>query len=324
MKFLIIGLGSMGKRRIRNLTALGETDIVGFDLREDRRAETVEKHGIPTFATVEEGLATGPDALVISTPPDAHMPYARLAVERGLHFFTEASVVDDDMQALVDQLEGSGLVGAPSCTLRFLPVITRFKQLLDDQAIGKPGAFTYHCGEYLPDWHPWEEVSEFYVGKVETGAAREIVPFELVWLTWLFGPVRNITALKGKRTDLPIDIDDVYQVIMEFESGVLGHMMIDVVARKYYREGRLVSEQGIIEWDCPGNLVRLYRAEDDSWQEFDESCDVPESFYVEELGAFVKAARGEGAYPYSYAEDLRILHWLYEAEANGGVIQDGS
>ena len=39
MKFLQIGLGSMGKRRIRCLQALGETGIVAFDPREDRREE---------------------------------------------------------------------------------------------------------------------------------------------------------------------------------------------------------------------------------------------------------------------------------------------
>ena len=37
MKFLQIGLGSMGKRRIRCLHALGHRDIVAFDPREDRR-----------------------------------------------------------------------------------------------------------------------------------------------------------------------------------------------------------------------------------------------------------------------------------------------
>ncbi len=48
MKFLIAGLGSMGKRRIRNLLALGERDIVGFDIRADRRQEALDRYGIRT------------------------------------------------------------------------------------------------------------------------------------------------------------------------------------------------------------------------------------------------------------------------------------
>ena len=48
LRFFIVGLGSMGKRRIRNLQANGEKDIVGFDIRPDRNAEAKEKYGIKT------------------------------------------------------------------------------------------------------------------------------------------------------------------------------------------------------------------------------------------------------------------------------------
>ena len=58
MKILIVGLGSMGKRRIRNLKRAGVTDIVGFDPREERRQEAEEKYGVKTVASFEEGLTT--------------------------------------------------------------------------------------------------------------------------------------------------------------------------------------------------------------------------------------------------------------------------
>ena len=40
LKIIVVGLGSMGKRRIRNLLKLGYCDIIGFDPRDDRRKET--------------------------------------------------------------------------------------------------------------------------------------------------------------------------------------------------------------------------------------------------------------------------------------------
>jgi len=57
MKFLVIGLGSMGKRRVRNLQALGMENIIGFDPRADRRAEAAEKYGIPVFASLDAAHA---------------------------------------------------------------------------------------------------------------------------------------------------------------------------------------------------------------------------------------------------------------------------
>lgn len=68
MKFLVVGLGSMGKRRVRNLQALGHAALAGFDLRADRRREAAEKYDIPVFDTFEAAVAAfKPDALVIST-----------------------------------------------------------------------------------------------------------------------------------------------------------------------------------------------------------------------------------------------------------------
>ncbi|SVD88881.1 uncharacterized protein METZ01_LOCUS441735, partial [marine metagenome] len=49
MTFLIVGLGSMGKRRIRNLRINGEEKIIGFDIRIDRRKEAETKYNIQTI-----------------------------------------------------------------------------------------------------------------------------------------------------------------------------------------------------------------------------------------------------------------------------------
>ena len=59
MKCLVIGLGSMGKRRIRCLKALGYTDITGYDTRQDRREETREKIFDPYFTTKKDGSGLG-------------------------------------------------------------------------------------------------------------------------------------------------------------------------------------------------------------------------------------------------------------------------
>lgn len=52
MRFLVIGLGSMGKRRVRCLKHLGYEMIVGFDLRDDRRMESEVKYNIKTFKDI--------------------------------------------------------------------------------------------------------------------------------------------------------------------------------------------------------------------------------------------------------------------------------
>jgi predicted dehydrogenase len=321
MRVLIVGLGSMGKRRVRNLLALTAGEVVAFDSREDRRQEAKTKYGIAVYKDFASAMAVGPDALVISTGPDLHMQYAHLALEANKPFFTEASVTDDGMADLIKKLSRKKLVGVPSCTMRFYPGPKKIKELIDGGRIGRVLAFTYHSGQYLPDWHPWEDYRKFYVARKETGACREIVPFELVWLVWAFGGIERLSCLMGKVGDLEVDIDDLYQILFRFQGGAIGHLMVDVLARPDVRHMRVVGTEGIIEWLAKENVIRASKMPDYSWENFplnqgtmEQQYVNPEEPYIEEMNRFLRAVRGEEPFGYTYEEDYQILQILYQTE----------
>jgi predicted dehydrogenase len=325
MKFLVSGLGSMGKRRIRNLQYLQAGEIIGYDPRADRRQEADIRYGIQTFGDFEQAMSTDPGVLIVSTPPDLHMHYARLAAQHHKHFFIEASVTDDGMDELRALCENTDLVAAPSCTMRFHPSVRVIKDVIGSGSIGPILTFTNHSGQYLPDWHPWEDYRSFYVARRETGACREIVPFELVWLTWVLGGVQTVSCLQGKLSTLDVDIDDVYQLLLRFTQGTLGHLLVDVISRVPYRTCRFISERGVIEWLWSDKRVRVFRADTGKWDDYPEPQAIPaegyiaaENMYIEEMRCFVRAVRGEAEYPYSLAEDQNILGLLYAAERSSG------
>src|SRR5579863_8854268 len=252
-----------------------------------------------------------------------HVGYGLEAVGRGISFFTEANVTDARMAELGARLAESQVVGAPSCTMRYYPGPRRIKALVDTGAIGRALAFTYQSGQYLPDWHPWESYKEFYASKRATGACREIVPFELCWLAELFGPVAALSCMKDRLGDLDADIDDIYQLLLRFESKVIGHLMVDVIARPAVRLFRLLGTAGTIEWDQSVKRLRCFGADDGSWREFslDGGAVEPgyihaEEPYVEETQAFLAAVRRERPWPYPFAEDERILRLLERAETS--------
>lgn len=322
MKFLVVGLGSMGKRRVRCLQALKAERVGGFDPREDRRAEAKEKYGIETFAKIEDALA-GVDALVISTPPDLHMVYARMAMENNKHFFCEASVTDDGMAEVMTMLKSKKVVAAPSCTMRFHPAVKIIKELVDKKSIGKLEAFSAHCGQWLPDWHPWEDYRTYYVSKRATGACREIVPFELTWLTWVLGDFQQVAGMRGKVSDLDADIDDIYQLLLRSNSGLYGHLMVDVLARYPNRSLRLIGSEGTIEWVADTKEVRLFTVQSGKWESFKEATSKveegysylsAEGMYIEEMQAYADACTGKKPFPMTMEDDHRVLETLYASE----------
>lgn len=321
MKAFVVGLGSMGKRRVRNLLALGVEEVIGFDARADRRAEAFQKYGITLVESFEAGLALRPDAVLISLPPDLHVTYARRSLAAGIPFFSEASVMLDGMDELLGDIQRTGLVAFPSCTMRYFPGPKTLKAICQGGRIGKPLLWQYQSGQYLPDWHPWEPITDFYVSKTETGGCREIVPFELCWLTDVFGPVASLTCQKAKLTDLPAPIDDVYQLQLRHGNGILGQLTVDVISRVPVRVARVLGTEGTVEWDADRNQVRLFSAAAQSWTAipFEEGTKEsgyinPEEPYISEISDFLSCVR-EGKQPaYTFQQDHGLLTTLYLAE----------
>jgi predicted dehydrogenase len=322
MKFLVVGLGSMGKRRVRNLQALGEQRIAGFDLRDDRRGEAASKYGIATFASFDEAIATfAPDALVISVSPESHMHYAWQGLERGLSCFIEASVVEAErILALSEVVRGRPIVMAPSCTMRYFPGPRKVKEILQSQRLGRVLNLNYQTGQYLPDWHPWEDIGSFYVSRRDTGGGREIVPFELTWLNDLFGLPAPLACVKAKLTDMPADIDDIYHCLLAYPQGVLANVTVEVISRPAAtRELRVLCSEGELVMSADENCVRYMAAGDADWTRIGlgggtvESGYInPEEPYISEMADFVAAARSgnPALFPNTLKDDWDVLQVL--------------
>lgn len=326
VKFLVVGLGSMGKRRVRNLQALGYANIAGFDLRADRREEARERYGIQVFDSLEGAISDGtPDALVISTSPKFHMDYAWIAVEKGVSCFIEASVVESErILDLSRRIKGSGVVMAPSCTMRYFPGPKKVKELIRSGVIGRPLNLNYQTGQYLPDWHPWERIEEFYVSDRETGGCREIVPFELTWLNDIFGEAEPLACAKAKLSDMNADIDDLYHCLLRYPGGMLASVTVEVLSRPVAtRELRVLGSMGELVMSADENCVRYTSGDNQEWIRYplgggtvEAGYINPEEPYIAEMADFVSALKAgeQKLFPNSLEEDYRVLETLYRLE----------
>ena len=326
MKALVIGLGSMGKRRIRNLKALGLTQLAGVDPRADRRTEAAATYSIPAFAGAEDAMAAfAPDVAIISTPPDKHMDYAFLVCERRIPCFVEASVVDAErILELHERTKQSGPLVAPSCTMRYFPGPRTVKQLIDAGAIGRVVNVNYHTGQYLKDWHPWEPIEDYYVSKRATGGCREIVPFELTWLNDIFGQPEPLACLRDRIGDLGTDIDDIYHFWLRYPGKVTASITVEVLSRPAAtRELRVLGTRGQIAFSADDNAVRVASVGTTGWTRYELERGQaqagyinPEEPYIAEMRDFIAAveSRTPAKFPNSLLDDYRVLQTLNALE----------
>src|SRR3990167_10520220 len=145
-KFLIVGLGSMGQRRIDNLRAnhIRSKQIFGYDHLKDRAEEVHRKADIKTFSNFKQAYQqVNPDALIICTPPDQHHPYFLRAARDQKHFFVETGTLDKGYAKLIPLLKPN-FVAAPSHTFHFYPAIKQIKKIVQSKQIGRPLYYTFH------------------------------------------------------------------------------------------------------------------------------------------------------------------------------------
>ncbi|WP_034629043.1 Gfo/Idh/MocA family protein [Desulfotruncus alcoholivorax] len=324
MNILVIGLGSMGKRRIRNLQYINAAySIYGYDIKAERRREAkalFSVHACDDWSQVLPRM----DAVIISTPPDQHIKYAMPCARNNIPFFIEASVISKGMNDLIKLVKNNNTLAAPSCTMLFHPAVEKIYEIVVSGQLGNLCSFTYHSGQYLPDWHPWEDIGDFYVSKRETSGCREIVPFELTWLTHIFGSIADIKGYKGHLSHINADIDDVYQCLVRFNSGLLGHLLVDVVTRDAVRSFRLVGDMVTLEWNWNEDCLKLYLASEKKWKIIPYyaleaakgyNLKITEEMYIKELRAFLDALENKSPFPNTLDRDYQVLKWLEQMEA---------
>ena len=320
MKFLVIGLGSMGKRRVRCLQALGYQNIIGFDPRKDRCQEAQQTYGISTRSTLETAPPDAYDAWVISTPPDRHNEYLSKAVDAGVPAFVEASAILKGLAEIKIRAAENDVLIAPSCTVRFHPLVKDIKQLVKGGTYGRVTNFSYHFGQYLPDWHPWEKVTDFYASKKATGACRELVPFELTWLTDIVGLPEQIIGLSGQTMDVGADIEDTYAIALKFPKS-FGTLVVDIVSRYALRHLLLNLEYGQILWRWDKPYVKVYDARQNRWITYEQQVarahrgyneNISEQMYIEEIETFIQAVDGKRPFPNTLDDDIKMLEILYQ------------
>ncbi len=331
MNVLVVGLGSMGKRRVRGLQHHGIKSICGFDTNAMRREAAVLEYGIEVRASLAAADLKDFEAVIISTPPDQHHSLMGWAIDSTIPCFVEASVIREPLPALLQRARKRNLLIAPSCTLRFHPAIRDITAIVQSGRYGNVCNFSYHCGQYLPDWHPWEKVTDYYVSNPATGGAREIVPFELTWLVDAFGWPVSATGLKMKTTDVGAPIDDTYAIVLGFKDFV-GTLVVDVVARQATRKLTLNFEKASLAWDWNEGVVRIYEAQPGRIIEMHQPKaaahvgyhhNISEAMYLDEMSSFLAAVAGTQAFPHTLEADIRVLELLESVEASSNSAFSG-
>jgi predicted dehydrogenase len=263
MKFLIAGLGSIGRRHLKNLVSLGQKDIVLYRTNQSTLGDE-DLQDFPMETDIHKALDHKPDAVIISNPTALHMEIAIPAAEAGCALFIEKPLANnpDDLEQLEQIILQKKNVVFSAFQFRFNPGLNKIDQLLKSYEVGKPLSFECYWGEYLPDWHPWEDYRKSYAATRDLGGGVILTlchPFD--YLRWLFGEPAGLFAVTGKASALEIDVEDFADALIDFKDGATGHLHLDYYRRPVRHDLEITCSEGVIFWDHASSNVTVRMAD---------------------------------------------------------------
>ena len=324
MKAIVIGLGSMGKRRIRLLKERKDVEIFGIDTQMERVKQVTEDLGVSCYNDLQEAIdKENPTCAFVCTSPLSHAKLINLCLQNKLHVFTEINLVSD----LYD--ENIKLAHDNNCVL-FLSSTFLYEE--DTKAIinkvrpyNEKLNYIYHVGQYLPDWHPWESYNNYFIGNPRTNGCREIMAIDMPWLVSAFGDIAKVSAIKSKNTDLNIDYADNYLITIEHETGAKGVFAVDVVSRKATRHLEVYGEKLHLTWNGTSDSLYEYdylESKKDLQVNIEEEAEhvdgyadfITENPYREEINAFFNQVENGITPDWDFEKDKTLLSIIDEIE----------
>lgn len=143
MRVLVVGAGSIGRRHIGNLIALG-CEVFVFDM-----SIAAQEAAFGLGAHPKSLMSSPPDAVVVATPWDEHLRSAEQAIETGRALFVEKPLgAFQELSRWRDlaRCEGHGCVTQVGYMLRFHPAAQSLRAVTDPMI----GRFT--CQSNMDTW----------------------------------------------------------------------------------------------------------------------------------------------------------------------------
>jgi predicted dehydrogenase len=322
MKILVIGLGSMGKRRIRLLKQIiNNVDIIGFDNDIARMSEVSSTIGIRT--TLDYKLCSELehiDACFVCVSPPNHFEIIRYFITKGINVFSEINIINEKYNELMGLIKSASSKVFLSSTMKYRHELIEISKIIKTNA--KPLNYHYHVGQYLPDWHPWEDFSSFFVGNKNTNAIREILAIELPWIIDSIGKIKHFSILKNNISTLKIDYPDVLNIILTHDNGNTGSFVIDLVSRPPIRELNIVSEGMTITWKGTPSSLNIHTKDDlimpfidKNFASKEKSTFNTDQPYIEEILEFLDYINNTNITPkHDYIKDMETINIINEIE----------
>ena len=256
LKICFIGLGSIGKRHLTNLTNILRERGVSYEIHALRTTlsplpEELAKSISNVFTSYEE-LDADYDIAFVTNPTIKHYETLKNILPRAKHLFIEKPVFMETKKPLDSLPLKEGSVYYVAAPLRYNSVFPMIEKIVRENKIYSARAI---CSSYLPEWRKNTDYRKNYSARKDMGGGVTLdLIHEWDYLKHLFGTPSSVSHICSQKSDLEIDSDDIAVYAAEYPDKII-ELHLDYFGRRSRRELELFTKYGTYKADFVNQTV---------------------------------------------------------------------
>ena len=281
MNILILGLGSIGQRHLRNLKKI-DKKINFYAVRKkfftphlDNKNKVIKgdikkKYNIIYLKNLDQinKDRLSIDAAFVCTPSKFHIDEAIWLAKNNINIFVEKPLGDSfrNLDKLKNLLrKKSNLKHMMGYQLKFNPIILKLEDLLSKKIIGDIYYLDIHHGEHINDFHPYEDYKHSYAAKKSLGGGVVLTQIhEIDYMLFLFNRYKIVTKsyISRKVSDLQIDVEDTLSaqfILSDGKRNLICQLHTNFYEKPKRRQINIIGKKGKIFCDLNKGIINVFR-----------------------------------------------------------------
>lgn len=291
---LIIGAGSIGERHIRNLWALGYENIIVYRQR-NLPFRDIGSAKVTVVLTWDEVLNANCFAVVICTPTAQHLQQTIDCLNANMHVLVEKPLAHTtfDVVALQRLAASKNKLLQVGYMLRYHPLLLQVKEAIIQNKYGNLINLQTYWGEYLPNWHPWENYEDSYAAKKEEGGGPALtLSHDIDVVNWLVDA--ELVAHQGLQnfaSNLKVTTESAFDVNLGYSNKVTAHVHVNFCQKIPQRFYKFVFDEAVIDIDYFASAITIATLENTTKHQI-ENFDRNDMFIAQMQDFFARIEAG--------------------------------
>ena len=280
MKVLLIGLGSIGQRHLRNLHKINpnfkflalrkiyKVPILTDKLKISKNKKSLkEKYNIKYFKDLDVALEYKPKFAVICSPTSLHLEQAIKCLKKNVNVFIEKPLSHNkkrlnELKKIL--LRKKKIISMMGYQTRFNPLYIFLKKYLKKKNLGKINHVEIFNGEHIADFHKYEDYKTSFAARKKLGGGVVLTLIhEIDYFLDLFSnyKIKIISSNISKNSKLDIDVEDTLNssfLVRNKREKFTVNLHLNYYTRPKKRYIKIISDKGTIFVDFNKNYFQKF------------------------------------------------------------------